>query len=87
MFLFKIRGPRGLKSLTGETCLTYSFAQNDVLLGVGPLMHKLESPCPKVASYQNINAFGPLVCERNIFQIPKISPTVPSFWVQTGTSP
>jgi len=27
-------------------------------------LHKLESPCPKVASYQI-----PLVCERNIFQI------------------
>jgi len=28
----------------------------------------------------NINALGPVVCERNSFQIPKISPNVTSFW-------
>jgi len=61
-------------------------------LGVGPfmtpgtLLHKLESPCPKVASYY-INAFWPLVCERNIFQILKISPIVASFWAPMGPAP
>jgi len=34
----------------------------------------------------NSNTFGPLVCERNIFQIPKISPIAASFWAPKGTS-
>jgi len=61
-------------------------------LGVGPLM----SPGTLFAQtwislFQgcfilNINAFRPLVCERNIFMIPQISPIVASVWAPKGTS-
>jgi len=35
----------------------------------------------------NINALGSVVCERNSFQIPKISPNVTSFCAPKGASP
>jgi len=35
----------------------------------------------------NINAYGSLVCERNIFQIPNISPIVASLWAPKGSCP
>jgi len=41
---------------------------------------------PRSRFIPNINAFRSLVCERNIFQISKISPIVDSFWTPKGTS-
>jgi len=61
-------------------------------LGVGPFMTPGTSfaqtwiTLSQGCFISNINEFRPLVCERNIFQIPKISPIVAPFWVPKGTN-
>jgi len=65
----------------------------DPFLGVGPFMTpgtlfaQILISLSQSCFILNINAFWLLVCERNIFQIPKISPIVASFWALKRTSP
>jgi len=63
----------------------YIYIHNYVLLGQGHLwpkelyLHKLESPFPKDALYQiSMHLIGPVVCDRNIFQIPNLFPILAS---------